>query len=152
MKVYDEKLVPAVAGYYAGDAKTEFEQAAVSFFLVMPDKVNPDDFLPATRSMLIKKSLWQELGGLREDLKAAEDYEFALRLRKLLQFRGQKIGFAHRAVAYWRPPKDWRQFLGMVGEQLLSLKKFVSDAVFVKRTVFTTLAIIRFAFVVPTNR
>jgi glycosyltransferase involved in cell wall biosynthesis len=97
---------PVVAGYYQGLANTAFQEATIPYFLVMPERVRGGKFLPATRSMLIKKSLWLEMGGLNEKLSFNEDYDFANRLKN----KGIKITFSQKAIVYWLPPSNIGQF------------------------------------------
>jgi len=99
--------VPVVAGYYATlPSANLFQKAAAPFFLVMPDKVNVADFLPATRSMLLESAVWESVGGFDEQLSDNEDYAFA----NLLKKTGFSIGFSSQALAYWSPPKSLAQF------------------------------------------
>jgi len=95
-----------VAGYYQGLATSAFEEASIPYFLVMPDRIQPSRFLPATRSMLIEKSLWEKLGGLNEKLDYNEDYQFAHRLKNL----DIKIAFSEEARVYWLPPRNILEF------------------------------------------
>lgn len=99
-----------VAGYYDAQAKTPFEAAVVPYVLVMPDRVNPDDFLPATRSMLISKSAWQKVGGFHEALSDNEDYAFAHALKK----NGVQFGFTAKAKVRWLPRTNLGQFSTMI--------------------------------------
>lgn len=101
IKPFANNSVDAVAGYYAGRYQTIFQQCQIPYFLVMPDKVNPQNFLPATRSMAIKKQVWKELGGFPEEFSHNEDYVFAKKLKKM----GKKIAFAGDAIVYWLPKK-----------------------------------------------
>lgn len=98
-----------VAGYYAGLAQTPLQEAITPYVLVMPDKVDENNFLPATRSMLIKRSLWQQLGGFDESLSDNEDYAFARRLRQQT-----RIAFARDAIVYWQPRQNLFQFAWMI--------------------------------------
>lgn len=96
-----------VAGYYqVADEATPFQMAAAPFFLVMPDKINPQKFLPATRSMLIEKAIFLEVNGFDEKLSDNEDYAFA----RKLEGRSIPISFSQKAVVAWLPPKDLGQF------------------------------------------
>ncbi|NLG06136.1 MAG: glycosyltransferase [Candidatus Pacebacteria bacterium] len=95
-----------VAGYYQGLAASAFEEASIPYFLVMPDRIQQSQFLPATRSMLIEKSLWEKLGGLNEKLDYNEDYQFAWRLKNL----DIKIAFSEEARVYWLPPRNILEF------------------------------------------
>jgi cellulose synthase/poly-beta-1,6-N-acetylglucosamine synthase-like glycosyltransferase len=99
-----------VAGYYKGLAKSAFESAVIPYVLVMPDKVDPENFLPATRSMMIEKAVWQKIGGFNETLSLNEDYPFAKKIQK----NGLKIAFAEKAVVKWMPRKNLKEFATMI--------------------------------------
>ncbi|NCN24208.1 MAG: hypothetical protein COU65_02000 [Candidatus Pacebacteria bacterium CG10_big_fil_rev_8_21_14_0_10_42_12] len=99
-----------VAGYYAGKANTRFEEAVIPYALVMPEKVNPDEFLPATRSMLLRKKVWEKLGGFDEELSDNEDYAFATKIRK----NNIKIAFAEKAIVLWKPRNNLPSFFRMI--------------------------------------
>lgn len=101
-----------VAGYYYARSRSSFEKAVVPFFLVMPDQVDPYTFLPATRSMLLKKSVWKELKGFDEKLTFSEDYVFAQRAAKKY-----KLAFTDRALVAWRPMSSLRAFFTAVQSQ-----------------------------------
>lgn len=94
---FENPKVDVVAGYYKGDAKTIFQKCLVPYVLVMPDKINADNFLPASRSMAFKKSIWKKVGGFPEDFSDNEDYIFAKRLKKI----NARIKFEKRAIVYW---------------------------------------------------
>jgi glycosyltransferase involved in cell wall biosynthesis len=108
--VYFETSAPVIAGYYSAQPQTPFEEAVVPYVLVMPDKVNPDTFLPATRSMMIEKKVWKELKGFNEKLSDNEDYDFAHRLKKT----GYQIAFAAKARVKWIPRSSLRSFAWMI--------------------------------------
>ena len=96
-----------VAGYYRGQVSNSFSCAAAPFFLVMPDRLKEGRiFLPATRSMLLEKVVWQELGGFDENSSDNEDYVFA---QKILHSKIQ-TAFAQKALVSWQPPKDLHNF------------------------------------------
>lgn len=101
--------VDVVAGYYADKSTSLFQKCLAPYALVMPDRVNPDTFLPATRSMAIRKSVWKELGGFDERYSHNEDYVFAKKLQKLRK----KIVFAKKAIVYWIPRNNLSQAFTM---------------------------------------
>lgn len=100
-----------VAGFYRGDATTIFERAQLPFVLVMPDQIN-DTFLPATRSMAIRKAVFLKAGMFREDLRYGEDYAFARKLRS----DGYHIVVAKDALVSWRPRATLSSFARMLYE------------------------------------
>lgn len=108
--VYNKEKSPVVAGYYCAKSKTDFQKAVVPYALVMPDKVDENNFLPATRSMLIEKSVFKNLGGFYENLSDNEDYVFA----KNIKNHKVKISFAKKAIVYWIPRKTLTDFYKMI--------------------------------------
>ncbi len=105
MKPFENKNVDVVAGYYKGLAKNIFQKCLIPYAFVMPDKVNPETFLPATRSIAFRKNVWEKVGGFDDKLSHNEDYVFSRKLRKL----GVKIIFAKNAIAYWIPRNTFRE-------------------------------------------
>ena len=63
---FNDSKIDVVAGYYRGKAKTIFQKCLIPYVLVMPDKVDENNFLPASRSMAFKKSVWKRAGGFPE--------------------------------------------------------------------------------------
>ncbi len=96
---FSQKDVDIVAGYYKGTYSTPFQKALIPYVLVMPDKVDPETFLPATRSMAMRKKVWEDLGGFDEKYSHNEDYVFARKAKKL----NKKIVFAENAITMWYP-------------------------------------------------
>lgn len=103
---FKNQNIDVVAGYYKGVSKNTFEKCVIPYFLVMPDKVNPNTFLPATRSMAIKKKVFEKVGYFNENLSLNEDYEFAKRLKK----NNVHIVFQKDAIVYWQPPSSLSSF------------------------------------------
>jgi glycosyltransferase involved in cell wall biosynthesis len=105
--------ISVVAGYYRGVAENSFQTAVIPYALVMPNQIQAQQvFLPATRSMMIKKSVWQQVGGFNEELSHNEDYEFALRLAKVLP--ESSFSFAKKAIVNWQPPATIFGFTNMI--------------------------------------
>ncbi len=99
-----------IAGYYQGEAVTSFQQAVVPYALVMPDRVDPESFLPATRSMMLHRLVWEKYDSFDESLSDNEDYALARELKA----GGETIVFARQAVVWWRPPSDLLSFFWML--------------------------------------
>lgn len=106
---FQKNDIDVVSGYYEGQSENNFQKSLIPYVLVMSDKVNPKHFLPATRSMAIRKSVFEELGGFDEKLSHNEDYAFA----KLLKKNEKKIVFAKHAVVYWIPRSTLKQAFRM---------------------------------------
>jgi glycosyltransferase involved in cell wall biosynthesis len=99
---FADKKIDVVAGYYKGAPKNIFEKCLVPYVLVMPDKISKNEFLPATRSMALRKSVWEKLKGFNEKLSHNEDYAFAGKIKE----KGFKVAFSKNAIIYWSPPKN----------------------------------------------
>ncbi len=99
---FESTEVDVVAGFYQGLPKSIFEKCLVPYALVMPDKVNPKTFLPASRSMALRRSIWQRAGGFPEEFSDNEDYVFAHKLKKM----HAKTVFQKKAVVFWMPRKN----------------------------------------------
>jgi glycosyltransferase involved in cell wall biosynthesis len=107
-----QKSEVVVAGYYRGAPQSSFEAAVVPYVLVMPDQVQAESFLPATRSMLLPKKIWQAVGGFDESLQVSEDFAFAHAVVK--KYGQQQIVFCPSAVVRWRPRSNLKSFYTMI--------------------------------------
>ncbi len=101
-KPFEDSAVDVVAGYYKGDANNIFEKCLIPYVLVMPDKIDGKNFLPASRSMAFRKSIWRKAGKFPERFSDNEDYVFAKQLKK----NNAKILFEKKAFVYWKPKNN----------------------------------------------
>lgn len=99
---FNNSGVDVVAGYYQGIAETIFQKCLIPYVLVMPDRINADNFLPATRSMAFKKSIWKKVNGFPEQFSDNEDYVFAKKLKKA----NANIVFEKKAIVNWAPRRN----------------------------------------------
>lgn len=106
---FNNSKVDVVSGYYEGKARTVFEKCLIPYVLVMPDKVDADNFLPASRSIAFRKSIWKKVGGFPEEFSNNEDYVFARKLKKI----NAKIVFEKDAVTYWIPRRNLKEAFAM---------------------------------------
>ncbi len=106
---FNDPKVDVVAGYYKGKPRNIFEKCLIPYVLVMENRVNPKDFLPSTRSIAFKKSIWKKAGGFPEEYSHNEDYVFAKMLKKI----GANIVFEKKAIAYWIPRKNFKEAFAM---------------------------------------
>ena len=105
VKPFADKKVDVVAGYYKGVSKNIFQKSLIPYVLVMEDKINEGEFLPATRSMAFKKTIWEKVGGFNEKLSHNEDFSFANELKA----SGAKMVFAKNAIVEWIPRSNLKQ-------------------------------------------
>ncbi|HSW47876.1 MAG TPA: glycosyltransferase [Candidatus Saccharimonadales bacterium] len=99
---FGKNEVDVVSGYYKGNASSLFQKCLIPYVLVMPNKLDHDKFLPASRSMGFIKSIWQKAGGFPEQFSNNEDFVFANKLKKI----NAKFVFQKNAFVYWLPRKN----------------------------------------------
>lgn len=101
----DDKAT-VVSGWFEPDPYTDFE--VVMGVTVLPERrdINPQNFLPSSRSVAFCKSAWEAVQGYPEWLDYSEDLIFDLKLRE--QFG--PFPFTPRAVVYFRPRRSLRDF------------------------------------------
>ena len=99
--------VDVVSGFFVADPHTIFETAMGATVLPQVSDINPESFLPSSRSVAFTKAAWQKAGGYPEWLDYCEDLIFDLALRQ----RGCRFAFAPNAVAYFRPRSSIRAFV-----------------------------------------
>ena len=89
-----------VAGWY--EVLTETRKARVMGLLTQfsPDQVDPETFLPSSRSVAFTRAAWESVGGYPEAYAKNEDTVFDIRLRRA----SLRFAFAPKAVVRWRPP------------------------------------------------
>jgi len=104
-KPFEDQDIGVVSGYYRGMSRDIFQKCLIPYVLVMPDKVNENNFLPASRSMAFRKSVWEKVGKFNEKLSHNEDYAFAIKLKE----KGIKIVFEKLAIVSWIPRKNLKE-------------------------------------------
>lgn len=95
-----------VAGFFEPDVQTPFEIAMGATVLPRLNDINPQSFLPSSRSIAFVKSAWQEAGGYPEWLDYCEDLIFDLNLKTVVG----SFAFAPKAVAFFKPRTSLRAF------------------------------------------
>ena len=97
---FKHKEVDMVAGFYKMIANTPKEKALSYFLAVTPRRFNAS-FLPSTRSIAFRKSLWEEVGGFPDSKdNSAEDTDFNYEVVK----RGAGIAREKNAIVSWKIP------------------------------------------------
>lgn len=110
VKPFEEKNVDMVAGFYAMEARSPFQEAASVFLGVNPKKFT-GKFLPSTRSIAFRKELWERLGGFPQAHEnIAEDTEFNYKAVKA----GAGIARRKDAVVKWKLPRRLPEFFAKI--------------------------------------
>lgn len=100
---FAKRGIDVVSGYYKSLARTPFEKCVTPYFLIMPDKVRCGmEFLPSSRSVAFRKSVWKKAGGYPEKFSHNEDFVFDHNLKKV----GAQFFFEPNAIVRWNPPKN----------------------------------------------
>lgn len=95
-----------VSGWFEPDPYTDFEVVMGATVLPTLPDIEPEKFLPSSRSIAFQKAAWQQAGGYPEWLDYSEDLIFDLALRE----RYGTFAFAPKAVVFYRPRKNLRAF------------------------------------------
>lgn len=93
--------IDSVAGYYQTIAGSVLAQAMAPFVAVMPDKFNPQTYLPSSRSLAFKKSAWLKAGQYPENLDFNEDIIFAANLKSKTH-----MAVKSQAIVMWQLPDN----------------------------------------------
>lgn len=100
----------AVAGFFVPDAQGIFQTAMAATVLPLLDDIDPNRFLPSSRSVAFTKVAWERSSGYPEWLDYCEDllFDFAINA----QAPDQPTGFtwAPDARVHFRPRESLRQF------------------------------------------
>ncbi len=89
----------AAAGFFRSDPATLFEAVLGATTLPAERDINPETFLPSSRSVAFTKAVWQQAGGYPEWLDYCEDLVFDMAVRRL----GVRFAWAPQAIAHFRP-------------------------------------------------
>jgi len=107
-KPFEDENVNAVSGYFLPKTENVFQKCIAPFFCLMPEKLEKElkkkdfEFLPSSRSVAFKKSVWRKSGGYPENLNYCEDLAFDQKIKK----EGYKFYFVKSAVVYWPQRKN----------------------------------------------
>lgn len=98
--------VKVVSGWFENDPYTDFEVVMGATVLPSLQDIDPDTFLPSSRSIAFRKSSWAAVDGYPEWIDYCEDLLFDLALKE----EAGTFAFAPYAVAYFRPRGSIRSF------------------------------------------
>lgn len=96
---FERSGVQTAAGFFRPDPKSVFEMAMGATVLPELRDIEPERFLPSSRSVAFRKEAWRSVGGYPEWLDYCEDLIFDFRLRA----RYGAFPFVPEALVYFRP-------------------------------------------------
>ncbi|MDH7515082.1 MAG: glycosyltransferase [Bacteroidota bacterium] len=103
----EDPSITVVGGGYGYVADTPFERAAAAAEIAVED-LDPERFLPSSRSIAFRRSAWRDAGGYPESLTfAGEDTAFCLSLKRA----GHTIHVETGARVAWRPRATLRAYI-----------------------------------------
>lgn len=102
----DQPELQMVGGFFTADSQTPFETAMGATVLPFADEIDPQTFLPSSRSVAFRKSAWSKSGGYPEWLDYCEDLIFDMTLKSV----APGFAFAPEALVYFRPRSSFRAF------------------------------------------
>lgn len=92
-----------VAGFYNMPYQNSFQEALRVYLGTVPERFDSLNFIPSTRSVAFRKSVWEGLGGFNEKLKnTGEDTEFFYKAVK----NKVKITRVEEAIVEWEEIKE----------------------------------------------
>jgi hypothetical protein len=87
------------SGFFRADPQSPFEAAMGATVLPLNDEIDPETFLPSSRSVAFRKTAWDAVGGYPDWLDYSEDLVFDLRLKQLYA----PFAFVPEALVYFQP-------------------------------------------------
>lgn len=100
----------AVAGFFQPDAEGPFQIALAATTLPLVDEIDPNTFLPSSRSVAFTKSAWQAAGGYPEWLDYCEDLIFDFNINAQQPHHTTGFHWAPDALVSFRPRESLGAF------------------------------------------
>lgn len=101
---FKDPSVDVVAGFYLMTGESVFQKCLACYLGVLPERLDPKNFLPSARSIAFKKEIWEKVGGFSENLtKAGEDTLFNWQAKRL----EAKFVTASDALVDWEMTRDF---------------------------------------------
>lgn len=97
-------------GWYLPLVRTRLERCIGRTWIEPPGAVDPDSFLPSSRSIAFMRTAWESVRGYPEYTYCAEDTLFDLALRE----NGCRFAYVPDAIVHWRMPPTLRSLSAVV--------------------------------------
>jgi len=104
--LWENPDVAVVSGFFVAAPWNAFEMALGATTLPDLSEIDPETFLPSSRSLALRKSAWEASGGYPEWLDYCEDLIFDFELRKRYGY----FAWAPTAVVEFRPRRTVKDF------------------------------------------
>ncbi|GAB4086458.1 glycosyltransferase [Myceligenerans cantabricum] len=99
--------VDVVSGFFEPVWSSWHERLFATVLMPLPDEIDPETFLPSSRSLLVTRHAWRVAQGYPEWLDYCEDLVFDLEMKRA----GLRFVFAPAAVARWAARDTWRGYV-----------------------------------------
>lgn len=100
----------AVAGFFLPDVEGSFQTAMAATVLPLQEDIDPNRFLPSSRSVAFTKEAWAAVGGYPEWLDYCEDLIFDFAINDLRPNQSTAFVWSPKAVVYFKPRSTLRSF------------------------------------------
>jgi glycosyltransferase involved in cell wall biosynthesis len=101
-----DREVAVSAGFYRPGGRCWFERCLSTVITPQLPEIDPERFLPSSRSVAFRKSWWRRVGGYPEWLRHCEDLVFDLDLKRA----GARFAFAPDARVSWHARRSLGAF------------------------------------------
>jgi hypothetical protein len=95
---------------FAADAQGVFQTAMAATVLPLPAEIDPQRFLPSSRSVAFTKDAWAQAGGYPEWLDYCEDLLFDFAINAQRPDQPTAFAWAPEALVHFRPRENLRSF------------------------------------------
>jgi glycosyltransferase involved in cell wall biosynthesis len=106
VRPFRDPTVDVSSGFYRPAGRNGFELLLAAVLVPRLSEIEPDTFLPSSRSVAFRRMAWQNAGGYPEWLLVVEDLVFDMNMRAA----GAKFVFAPDALAFWYPRPTLKAF------------------------------------------
>lgn len=103
--IRNNEEIDVVGGWYEPWVETPFEKKVADAICLPVEDIDPETFLPSSRSIAFRKRCWKAVNGYPEWLTlSAEDTLFDLDLKRA----GCRFYFCKNAIVKWKPRGNWK--------------------------------------------